>query len=70
MFNKGDKNKLLIINEQVMTRSIGFKFDKFDFSKEIGKNWLTHRVVDWMSGTLSRHVVSANMIENFEEKVG
>ncbi len=55
-YNKGDINKVLIVREQGRTRSNEFKLDKFRFSKDIGKNWFTNRVVDeW--NRLSSHVV-------------
>ncbi len=68
-YNKGDINKVLIVKEQGRTRSNGFKLDKFRFSKDIGKNWFTNRVVDeW--NILSSHVVSANTIDTFKERLG
>ncbi len=67
-YNKGYINKVLIVNEQGRTRSNGFKLDKFIFSKDIGKNWFTKRVVDeW--NRLSSHVVSANSIDTFKKRL-
>ncbi len=57
---------MLVIREQSRTRSSGFKLDKFKFSKDIGRNWFTNRVVDeW--NRLSSHVVSANTIDTFKK---
>ena len=44
--NEGDTNKVLIVKEQVRTRSNGFKLDKFRFKKDIGKNNFTNRLVE------------------------
>lgn len=42
-----------------MSRSNGFKLNKFRFNKVIGKNWFTNRVVDkW--NRLGNRVVSGN----------
>lgn len=45
-FNKGDVGKVLVVREKGRTHSNGFKLEKFRFSKVVGKNWLTNRVVD------------------------
>ncbi len=56
---------MLIVREQGRTRSNGFKLDKFRFSRKIGKNQFTNRVVDeW--NRLSSYVVSANTIDSFK----
>ena len=64
-FNKGDVGKVLTISSQDRTRSQGFKLEKCRFSKEIGRNWFTNRVVDdW--NRLSHQVVSAQTIGSFK----
>ena len=45
-FNKWDVRKVLTIRSQDRTRNNGFKLEKCIFSKEIGRNWFTNRVVD------------------------
>ena len=66
--NKGDISKVLIVSGPGITRTNGFKLEKFRFRKEIGKNWFTNRVVDeW--NRLSRHVVSANTIDCFKNRL-
>lgn len=67
-FNKGDISKVLIVRGPGITRTNGFKLEKFKFKKEIGKNWFTNRVVDkW--NRLSRHVVSENTIDCFKKRL-
>ncbi len=67
-YSKGDISKVLVVREQGRTRSNGFKPDKFRFSKDIGKNWFTNRVVDeW--NRLSSHVVSANTMDCFKRRL-
>ncbi len=64
-YNKGDVSKVLKVGEQGITRSNGFKLDKFRFIKDMGKNWFTNWVVDeW--NRLSNHVASANTINTFK----
>ncbi len=59
---------MLVVREQGRTRSNGFKLHKFRFSKDIGKNWFTSRIVDeW--NRLSSHVVSANTIDCFKRRL-
>ena len=48
-FDKGDVETVLTISSQDRTRNNGFKLEKCRFSKEIGRNWFTNRVV--MIGT-------------------
>ncbi len=67
-YKKGDVNKVLIVREQGRTRSNGFKLDKFRFNKDIGKNWLTNRIVDEWS-RLGSHVVSGNTINTFKKRL-
>ena len=45
-FNKGHVGKVLTISSRDRTRNNGFKLEKCGFNKEIGRNWLTNRVVD------------------------
>ncbi len=67
-YNKGDVNKVLLVREQGRMCSNGFKLDKFRFSKDIGKNWFTNRVVDeW--DRLSSHVVSADTLDTFKKRL-
>ena len=68
-FNRRDKkDKVLLVKEQVITRTNGFKQDKFRFRKEIGKNWFTNRVVEeW--NKLSKYVVSAERVDIFKKKL-
>ncbi len=67
-YNKGDINKVLVVREQGRTRSNEFKLHKFRFSKDIGKNCFTNRVVDeW--NRLSSHVVSANTMDSFKRRL-
>ncbi len=59
---------MLIVKEQGRTRSNGFKLDKFRFSKDIGKNWFTNRVVDeW--NRLSSLVERGNTIDTFKKRL-
>ena len=61
-FNKGDINKVLIVSGPGITRTNGYKLEKFRFKKELGKHWFTNRVVDeW--NRLSGHVVGATTID-------
>ena len=67
-FNKGDINKVLIVNEKVRTRTNGFKLDKFRYRKDIGNNVFTNRVVEeW--NKLSKHVVSAGTVDTFKKRL-
>ena len=45
-FNKGDVRKVFTVSSQDRTKSNGFKLEKCRFSKQIGRNWFTNRVVD------------------------
>ena len=57
-FQQRGDNKVLKVKEKVRARTNGFKFDKFRFKKDIGKNSFTNRIVkEW--NILSKHVVSA-----------
>ncbi len=67
-YNMCDINKVLIVREQSRTRSNGFKLDKFRFSRDIGENLFTNRVVG-ESNRLSSHVVSANTIDTFKKRL-
>ena len=44
--NKSDISEVLNMKEKSITRSNGFKLDKFKFKKDIGKYWFENRVVD------------------------
>ena len=67
-FNTGNVNKVLVVSEPGRTRSNGFKLEKFRFNKDIGKNWFINRVMDeW--NRLSSHVVSANTINTFKNRL-
>ena len=67
-FNKEDVGKVLMISSQDKTRNNGFKLEKCKFSKEIGRNWFTNRVVDdW--NTLSQQVVSAQNIGSIKRRL-
>ncbi len=67
-FNKGDINQVLLVSNQVRTRTNVYKLDKFRFKKEIGKNWFTNRVVEeW--NKLSKKVVSARTINCFKRRL-
>ena len=67
-FNQGDVGKVLTISSQDRTRSNRFKLEKCRFSKEIGRNWFTNRVVnDWKR--LSQQVVSAQTIGSFKRRL-
>ena len=66
--NKGNISKVLIVSDPGITRTNGFKLEKFRFKKEIGKNWFTNRVVDeW--NRLSRHVVGATTSDCFKKRL-
>ena len=67
-FNKGDVRKVLMISSQDRTKNNGFKLEKCRYSKEIGRNWLTNRMVDdW--NILSHQVVSAQTIGSFKRRL-
>ena len=67
-FNKGDVRKVLMISSQDRTKNNGFKLEKCRYSKEIGRNWLTNRMVDdW--NILSHQVVSAQTIGSFKSRL-
>ena len=45
-----------------------FKLEKFRFRIEIGRNWITNRVVDeW--NRLSNHIVSAEKMKSFKRRL-
>ena len=65
--NKGDISEVLKMKEESMTRSNGFKLDKFRFKKDIGKYryWFGNRVVDlWNS--LPPTVINSNSVDSFK----
>ena len=43
---KKTQQQVLIVKKQVRRRTNFFTVDKFKFRKEIGKKWLTNRVVE------------------------
>ena len=66
--NKGDINKVLKFSSQNITRSNGFKLDKFRFQKEIGRHWFGNRVVnEW--NKLPREIVSAETVVSFKNRL-
>ena len=67
-FNKGDVGKVLMVSSQDRTRNNGFKLEKLDLIKRIGRDWFTNRVVDdW--NRLSQQVVSVQTIGNFKRRL-
>ncbi len=55
-FNKGDVSKVLVVKVPGRTRSNGLKLGRVRFNEDMGRNWLTNRVVDeW--NKLGSHVV-------------
>ena len=67
-FNKGDVGKVLTINSQDRTRNNGFKLEKCRFNNQIGRNWVTNRMVDdW--NRLSQQIVSAKTIGSFKRRL-
>lgn len=52
-----------MVNEQVRTRSNGFKLDQFRVNKEIGRNLFINRIMGYWKIHKS-HVVSANTTES------
>ena len=67
--NKGDDiSEVLKMKDEGITRSNGFKLDKFKFKKDIGKNWFGNKVVDlWNS--LPPAVINSNSIDSFKTKL-
>ena len=66
--NKGDINEVLKMKEEGITRSNGFKLDKFRFKKDIGKYWFGNRVVDmWINLPLA--VINSYSIDSFKTKL-
>ena len=66
-FNKGDINKVPIVEEKVRTPTNNFKLYKFRFRKEKKKDWFINRIVEWKK--LSRHVVSAGTVDTFKNRL-
>ena len=66
--NKGDISELLKMKEEGITRSNGFKLDKFRFKKDIGKYWFGNRVVD-LWNTLPPAVINSNSVDGFKTKL-
>ena len=67
-FNIGDVRKVLTISSQDRTRNNGFTLEKCRFSKEIGRNWFTNRVMDdW--NRLIQQVVSAQTIGSLKKSL-
>ena len=66
--NKGYIGEVHKMKEEGITRSNGFKLDKFKFKKDIGKYWFENRVVDlWNS--LPPAVINFNLIDSFKTKL-
>ena len=53
------------MKEEGLTRSNGFKLDKFKFNKDIGKYWFGNRVVD-LWNRLPPAVINSNSIDSFK----
>ena len=63
-----DMHKVFIVKEKARIRSYGFNLVKFRYRKDIGKNWFTNRVVEeW--NKLSKHVVSAGIVNTFKKRL-
>ena len=65
-FNKGDM-VVLRISSGDRTRNNGFKLEKFRIRKEMGRNWLSNRVVDEWNG-LCGHVVRGESMGSFKTR--
>ena len=66
--NKGDISQVLKMKEEGITRSNGFKLDKFKFKKDVGKYCFGNRVVDlWNS--LPPAIINSNSIDSFKTKL-
>ena len=66
-FNKEDVGVVLTISCQNRTKNNGFKLEKCRFSKEIGRNWFTNRVVDDRNS--QQQVVRAQTIGSFKRRL-
>ena len=65
--NNGISVEVLKMKEGI-TRSNGFKLDKFRFKKDIGKRWFENRVVDlWDS--LPPAIINSNSITSYKTKL-
>ena len=65
--NKGDISEVLKMKEEGITRSNGFKLDKFKFKKDIGNYWFGNRFVDlWNS--LPPAVINSNLVDSFKTR--
>ena len=68
MINKGSIEQVIEIGSQGRTRSNGYMLDKPRFRTDIGRHWITNRVVnDW--NRLHKHVVSAESIGSFKKRL-
>ena len=66
--NKGDISEVLKMKEEGITRSNGFKLDKFKFKKGIEKYWFGNQVVDlWNS--LPSAVKNSNSVDSFKTRL-
>ena len=66
--NKGNIDQVLELSNQNRTRNNGYKLEKLRFRTDIGKNWVTNRVVnDW--NRLSRHVVESETLNTFKKRL-
>ena len=66
-FNKGDINKVPIVEEKVRTPTNDFKLDHYRLRKEENKYWFINRIVEWKK--LSKHVVSAGTVDTFKNRL-
>ena len=66
--NKGNIDQILEINIQDRTRGNGYKLEKNRFRTDLGRYWLTNRVVnDW--NRLGRHVVITESIDSLKRRL-
>lgn len=65
--NESDINKGFVVRKEGRTSSNGLKRDKFRFTKDIGKKWLTDRVVDEWNRPDS-HVMSASATDKWLDR--
>ena len=66
--NKGYISEVLKMKDEGITRSNGFKLDKFKFKKDIGKYWFGNRVVDLWNSLLPS-IINSNSIDSFKTKL-
>ena len=66
--NKGKMEDVLKLSNNEITRTNGFKLDKFRFRKDIGKHWFGNRVVD-MWNRLPSAIVGSGTLGSFKTKL-